>query len=108
MGAAPFTAISYLRNCVVRGQVQAASLNGVETRQFNFVPDLVKVSAMDISHLGLKDKVQAVQGSVWVDARTNRVSQETVTVQSTDSQGQPQTVTITLKFTDYDAPVEIK
>lgn len=107
VGAAPYTVISYLKNSAAQGQAQAASLNGTETRRLTFAPSLTKVSAMDASHKGLQNKVQAIQGSVWVDAKTGRVSQETVTVQS-QNDGLPQTVTITLKFTDYDAPVEIK
>lgn len=107
VGAAPFTVISYLKNGTVQGQSQSASLNGTDTRRFSFVPDLARVSAMDASHAAVKDRVQAVQGVAWVDAKTGRVLQETATVQSSDQRGSPQTVTITLKFSDYDAPVEI-
>lgn len=107
-GAAPYTVISYLKNSTAQGQVQAASLNGAETRQFTFVPNLARVSALDASHKGLQDRVRTVQGSAWVDSKTGRLTQETVTVQSTDSNGLPQTVTITIRFTDYDNPVEIK
>lgn len=107
VGAAPYTIISYLKNGAVQGQAQAASLNGAETLRLSFIPNLGKVAAMDASHRGLQEKVQAVQGSVWVEATTGRVSQEAVTVQSLDGRGLPQTTTVTLKFYDYDAAIEI-
>ncbi len=107
-GASPFTMIAYLKNATPQGLAQAVSLNGIETQRFAFSPDLVKVSATDASHATIQAQVQAIQGSVWIDAKTGRVAQETVTVQSIDTGGQPQTVTISLKFSDYDAPVEIK
>ncbi|MDP2728035.1 MAG: hypothetical protein Q8P59_10900, partial [Dehalococcoidia bacterium] len=105
--AAPYTLISYMKNGSAQGQVQTANLNGAAAVRFSFSPDLNKVAAMDASHKGLKDKVQAVQGSVWIDTKTGRVSQEAVTVQSLDSSGLPQIATITLKFFDYDAAVVI-
>ncbi|MDO8691988.1 MAG: hypothetical protein Q7R39_18620 [Dehalococcoidia bacterium] len=107
VGAAPFTVIAYLKNSAPQGPAQAASLNGIDTQRLAFSPDLAKVSATDASHATIQAQVQTAQGSVWIDAKTGRVAQETVTVQSKDSGGLPQTVTISLKFSDYDAPVEI-
>lgn len=107
VGTGPYTVISYLRNSAAQGQVQTASLDGAETFRFSFSPNLDKVAATDVHHRSIQEKIKAVQGSVWVDAKTGRVSQEAVTVQSLDSRGLPQTVTITLKFFDYDAAVEI-
>lgn len=107
-GAAPYTVISYLKNSVAQGSVQTASLNGTEALRLSFSPNLSQVAAMDASHRTLQEKVKVVQGVVWIEAKTGRPSQEAVTVQSLDSRGLPQTVTITLKFSDYDAPVEIQ
>lgn len=106
-GAAPYTVISYLKNSTAQDQPQAATLNGADTTRLAFTPNLQAVAGMDVSHKDIQQKVQAVQGSVWVDNKTGRVAQEAITVRSKDNTGLPQTVTITIKFTEFDTPVEI-
>lgn len=107
VGTAPYTLISYLKSGAPQGQAQVARLNGVETVRLSFSPNLNKVAAMDASHKGLQERVQTVQGSVWIGAQDGRVIQLAATVQSLDSRQLLQTTTITLKLFDFDAAIEI-
>jgi hypothetical protein len=107
-GASPLTVISYLRNYQQAAGATISTLNNQDVYRINFVPNLSQVAALDVGQSRSMARIQSVEGQVWVDRDERRVRQQQVTVRSADPGGGTSSVQITMRFSDFNRPVEIR
>ena len=105
-GTAPYTVIAYLKNFKEATDQGMTSLSGVQVNKLGFTIDKASISALDAAHAQDMERVTSVQGTVWVDKAERVINQETVKVEFFSRSGQKETVTITLRFFDFNKPVE--
>jgi len=104
-GTAPYTVIAYLKNSKEATDQGTTSLSGAQVHKLGFTVDKASISALDAAHAQDMERVTSVQGTVWVDKAEQVINQETVKVEFFSRSGQKETVTITLRFFDFNKPV---
>jgi len=107
-GTAPYTVIAYLKNFREATSQGTTSLSGVEAYHLGFTADRASVSAMDTAHASAMERVTSVQGTVWVDKAEPVIRKTSVEVEFFSRSGQKETVTMTLRFFDFNKPVEFE
>jgi len=105
-GTAPYTVIAYLKNFKEATDQGATSLSGVQVHKLGFSIDKASVSALGAAHAQDMERVTSVQGTVWVDKTERIINQESVKVEFFSRSGQKETVTTTIRFLDFNKPVE--
>jgi len=104
VGAAPYTALAYLKNFEEASLRVAASAEG--QLRLGFRPNLAQVAALDASHGRAMQQVTAVAGEVALDRERGLPVQVTVWVDFRAGDVAPQRATLTLEFYGFGEPVE--
>lgn len=107
-GTAPYTVIAYLKNFKEATSKGMTSYAGEEAYLLSFTADRASVSAMDAAHANAMERVASVQGEVWIDEAESVIRKTSVEVEFFSLAGQKETVTVTLRFFDFNEPVEFE
>ncbi len=107
-GSSPYTVVAYLRKYGEVGDLKVQSLGGREYYHLTFSPALQRVAALDAAQERAVAVVQSVKGDIWIDKDSRMPYQEQVIVKSKGPEGNEETVDMSLLFSDYNKPVEIK
>ena len=107
-GSSPYTVLSFLRNFDQVGEVTTKALQGADFYHMTFSPSLPKVSSQDAGHNRALANVTSVAGEVWIDKQSRLPQQERVLVKSKSPSTGEETVEMTVVFSDYGKPVDIR
>jgi hypothetical protein len=106
-GASPYSVIAYLRGLEQANSLGEDTIDGQAMERYSFSPQRNEVAAIDGAHAAIADKINRVEGELWVDASDKWPARVSVTVRYVSVSGNEETVQTTLDFTGYGEPVDL-